>query len=40
VTVSDNRAADDDTWTVTAEENDPVAGDWTVQAFAVCADAN
>jgi hypothetical protein len=40
ITAQQNQATDDDTWTVTAQENDPVAGNWTLQAFAVCADAN
>jgi hypothetical protein len=35
--VRDNRASDDDTWTVTAEEVDGVGASWQVQAFAVCA---
>jgi hypothetical protein len=40
LSVRDSRAADDDTWTVTAEEIDSVGGNWTVQAHAVCAIAN
>jgi len=40
VAVRESRAADDDTWTVTAEEIDNVGGSWTVQAHAVCAIAN
>ncbi|HVH05259.1 MAG TPA: hypothetical protein VNE71_04580, partial [Myxococcota bacterium] len=38
VGVRDNRAVDDDTWTVTAEEMDTgITGNWTLQAFAICA---
>jgi hypothetical protein len=40
VAVSQSEATDDDTWTVTAEELDGFAGNWSVQAFAVCATAN
>jgi hypothetical protein len=39
LTVRESRATDDDTWTVVAEEVDNVGGNWTVQAFAVCATA-
>jgi hypothetical protein len=39
LTVREHHASDDDTWTVVAEEVDPFAGNWTVQAFAVCATA-
>jgi hypothetical protein len=35
--VRENRATDDDTWTVIAEEVDGVGASWAVQAFAVCA---
>ena len=38
--VRESMASDDDTWTVTAEEVDNVGGNWSVQAFAVCATAN
>jgi hypothetical protein len=40
VVIRENMAADDDTWTVTAEEADGFGGSWTLQAFAVCATAN
>ena len=38
--ISQSQATDDDTWTVMAEELDGFAGNWSVQAFAVCATAN
>jgi hypothetical protein len=40
VVTTQNMATDDDTWTVIAEEIDPDNDSWSVQAFAICADAN
>ena len=37
ITVTANYPTDTDTWTITADESGTFNGDWSVQAYVVCA---